>query len=344
MNRLTSVSIVPPPELTRRSFLPSRFVFIAILAAWLAILPTARAVDPPPDGGYPNEDTAEGDNALSANPDGGDNTAVGFQALFMGTPTNSTAVGAHALEIIRGHGGFANTAIGAFAHQDNEFGIFNTACGFGALRNSSGYFNTAVGASALGNGGGIKNTGIGLNALLNNRGQNNTATGAYALQANGGGYSNTGDGCQALANNGGSNNTATGAFALRGNSGNGSGNTADGYRALTNNSGSENIALGDSAGIRLTNGNSNIDIGNLGIAGESNTIRIGFRRNAERYVHCRHQWSNRGKRRSSDGRYQWPARHSHFVSTLQGCHQADGQSERSNPRTQASNVPLQAGT
>jgi len=33
--------------------------------------------------------------------------------------------------------------------------------------------------------------------------------------------------------------------------------------------------LGDSAGINLTTGSNNIDIGNLGVAGESNRIRIG---------------------------------------------------------------------
>ena len=36
-----------------------------------------------------------------------------------------------------------------------------------------------------------------------------------------------------------------------------------------------NIALGDSAGINLTTGSNNIDIGNKGVAGESKTIRIG---------------------------------------------------------------------
>src|SRR5262249_32078470 len=40
--------------------------------------------------------------------------------------------------------------------------------------------------------------------------------------------------------------------------------------------GSGNIALGVSAGQSLTTGNNNIDIGNLGVAGEANTIRIGW--------------------------------------------------------------------
>jgi len=39
--------------------------------------------------------------------------------------------------------------------------------------------------------------------------------------------------------------------------------------------GGSNIALGDSAGSNLTTGSNNIDIGSKGLAGESNTIRIG---------------------------------------------------------------------
>jgi hypothetical protein len=39
--------------------------------------------------------------------------------------------------------------------------------------------------------------------------------------------------------------------------------------------GSNNIALGDSAGSNLTVGNNNIEIGNPGLAAETNAIRIG---------------------------------------------------------------------
>jgi hypothetical protein len=42
-----------------------------------------------------------------------------------------------------------------------------------------------------------------------------------------------------------------------------------------NNRGSSNIAVGSNAGLNLTTGNNNIDIGNQGVAGESGTIRIG---------------------------------------------------------------------
>ena len=46
-------------------------------------------------------------------------------------------------------------------------------------------------------------------------------------------------------------------------------------RSLTTPTGNNNIALGFNAGVNLTTGSNNIDIGNAGVAGESNTIRIG---------------------------------------------------------------------
>jgi len=42
-----------------------------------------------------------------------------------------------------------------------------------------------------------------------------------------------------------------------------------------NTTGSNNIAVGKNAGVNLTSGSSNIDIGNVGVAGESKIIRIG---------------------------------------------------------------------
>ena len=55
----------------------------------------------------------------------------------------------------------------------------------------------------------------------------------------------------------------------------GNANTAIGTGALNINRGSGNIALGYLAGSNLTSGDSNIDIGNAGVAGEAGTIRIG---------------------------------------------------------------------
>jgi hypothetical protein len=120
--------------------------------------------------------------------------------------------------------------------------------------------NTAEGQLALGSlTTGTYNNGLGLYSLLSlTTGSFNTANGAAAL------LSNTAD-----------QNTATGTGALLLNS-TGAGNTASGTFALFNNTtGNGNIGLGASAGINLTTGNNNIEIGNIGIAGESNTIRIG---------------------------------------------------------------------
>ena len=71
----------------------------------------ARAVDPPPDGGYPNFNTAEGEDALFSLSGGSSNTAIGFDALFTNT------------------GGRENTAAGANALLHNTLGNGNTATG-----------------------------------------------------------------------------------------------------------------------------------------------------------------------------------------------------------------------
>src|SRR4029078_6002568 len=61
-------------------------------------LPSARAVDPPPDGGYPNQNTAEGEDALLSLTSGFFNTAVGYHALLDDRSGSlNTALGAQAL-------------------------------------------------------------------------------------------------------------------------------------------------------------------------------------------------------------------------------------------------------
>jgi len=208
----------------------------------LACFGLAQAVVPPPDGGYPGGNTAEGTNALLSLTTGQNNTAVGVNSL------SSTTTGGW------------NTAIGAGALRFNT-GVENTAVGFQALfNNTTGISNTANGYQALfGNTDGFSNTANGAFALANNRiADNNTATGYGAL------YRNTG-----------MQNTADGAFALSSNT-LGHDNTAIGSNALLGNStGTFNIGLGVSAGTNLTTGSNNIAIGNYGVAGESNTIRIG---------------------------------------------------------------------
>jgi len=158
-------------------------------------------------------------------------------------------------------------------------GVWNTGTGFEALNHlTSGNQNTATGLRALfsdTNGG--FNTATGVYSLFSNTsGFFNSATGAYSLANNTDGNYNTANGYSALYyNTGGNQNTATGFGALFKNT-TGNYNTANGLQALASNTtGSGNIALGWAAGYNLTIGNNNIDIGNGGVAAESNTIRIG---------------------------------------------------------------------
>jgi hypothetical protein len=80
-------------------------LFIALSFACFALSPRAQAVNPPPDGGYPGHNTAEGDGALGSltlsgkgQPAVVNNTALGFDALFNNTGGNyNTATGAGAL-------------------------------------------------------------------------------------------------------------------------------------------------------------------------------------------------------------------------------------------------------
>jgi hypothetical protein len=157
-------------------------ISLALALAWLAVSPTARAVDPPPDGCYPDGNTAEGCDALFSLTNGFNNTAIGNEALFSNTTGDSnTATGAHALfSSITGDG---NTATGAQALQSNETGDNNTATGAAALAfNETGDGNTATGSNALQNNTtGSSNTANGFLALFNNTtGGNNIALGNFA--------------------------------------------------------------------------------------------------------------------------------------------------------------------
>jgi len=171
----------------------------------------------------------------------------------------------------------SNTFLGEDALLNNTTGSFNTAIGFNALfSNTVANYNTAIGFKALFSTTASVNTAIGFNALLSNTAGNfNTATGVDALLSNTRGIFNTAEGDEALYyNTTGNYNTASGGLALLHNA-TGDGNTAVGYGALYYNTGSGNIALGSAAGEDLTTGNNNIAIGNVGVAGDSGTIRIG---------------------------------------------------------------------
>jgi trimeric autotransporter adhesin len=286
-------------------------VLIALVLGCFGLSPTARAVLPAPDGGYPGGNTAEGDYALFSLTTGRNNTAIGNAALYSNTTGGgNTANGFHALFSNETGGG--NTATGAQALLFNKTGSDNTANGDGALLlNTAGNFNTANGRQALySNKTGNNNTATGFDALSGNTtGDSNTANGGYALLSNQTGGSNTANGYQALySNKSGSANTASGRDALYHNTTafwntamgfralfsnetgfsntatgyqalylntTGGGNTANGVQALYRTTGGSNIALGFQAGVNLTTGNNNIDIGNKGVADEAGTIRIG---------------------------------------------------------------------
>jgi hypothetical protein len=232
---------------------------ITLALICLGFLPKAQAVNPPPDGGYPGGNTAEGQNALlrlttgmyntavglfslSSNMTGDFNTAAGAGALLLNTADNNTATGAAAL--FSNTTGDRNTANGTFVLFNNTTGDSNTAQGFQALfQNTTGSRNTASGRETL---------------ISNTTGFENTATGAVALQGN----------------TTGNDNTATGFAALNGNT-IGALNTATGVGSLASSTGDLNIALGFGAGANLATGNNNIDLGNVGVPAEANTIRIG---------------------------------------------------------------------
>ena len=304
-------------------------LLILLFLTCFGLLHSAQAVSPPPDGGYPGGNTAEGQTALFSLTSGSYNTAIGLYSLMNNTTGNfNTGVGAGTLLT---NTGSENTAIGAGALLSNTTGNQNTATGESALfynttgnnntatgvqglvNNTTGNDNTAAGASALSSnttGGnntaigrsalqnnttgndntangfqallrnttGNRNTAIGISALLNNTtGRSNTALGRSALQKNTTGEFNIALGSVALFfNTTGNQNTAIGGIALQNNT-TGFSNTANGFQALlSNTTGTDNIALGANAGLNLTTGISNIDIGNTGVAGESNTIRIGM--------------------------------------------------------------------
>ena len=246
--------------------------------------------------GVESSNTAYGMGALevflrTTNAPASQNTAIGVMTLERNiVGMLNTAVGTLALQDSNGN---FNTAVGGFALNVNKTGVNNTAIGFSALKSNLGNLNTAVGSQALKSTTGNYNTAVGAEALAaSNLGQANTATGYKALTTNNSGAFNTASGNAALgANLGGSNNTASGAGALRNNSaGNentalgadalyrnttGVNSTALGVMALYNATGHNNIAVGNRAGVNQTTGSHNIYVNHEGVAGESNTIRLG---------------------------------------------------------------------
>src|SRR5438477_10321275 len=101
-----NMTTLHPKKSINRSSLRHGYLLIPLVLACFALSPTARAQlpSPTPDGGYPGNNTAEGDGALSSvqiNATAGngiDNTAIGFDALFSNTTgSGNTAIGFEAL-------------------------------------------------------------------------------------------------------------------------------------------------------------------------------------------------------------------------------------------------------
>ena len=226
-------------------------ILIPLLIAF-ALLQSVHAVVPPPDGGYPGFNTAEGQNALLSLTTGVGNTAVGWFSLKSNVDGSfNTAIG-------------AGTLLLNIGDQSTEAGIQNTAVGAAALLfNTTGSLNTACGSLALSsNTQGVSNNAFGWRALQSNTtGSSNTANGVAALNRNTTGSANTADGWNALLlNTTGNDNTATGLNAL-----------------IDNISGSDNTAVGINAGINLETGSGNVYIGSTVSAGgsaEGATTRI----------------------------------------------------------------------
>jgi hypothetical protein len=234
-------------------------ILMILSLTYFGVLPKAEAVSPPPDGGYPGGNTAEGQSALLSLTSGNYNTAVGFLSL-LSTTTNSfnTAIGAGAL---LANTADQNTATGAGALLSNTAGVNNTANGaFALFSNTSGFNNSALGGGALqSNTIGFANTATGVGALLTNTsGNDNTADGLFALYFNTTGSENTAIGENALEQNTvGNTNTAIGEGAL-----------------FQNTTGSGNVACGFLAGNQVSAANNVIAIGHDG-ADVSNTTWVG---------------------------------------------------------------------
>jgi len=223
-------------------------LFLVVSLICFAFLSKTQAVVPPPDGGYPGGNTAEGSSALLSLSTGMYNTAVGIYSVLSLTDASfCTGLGAGTLLANKAN---ENTASGAGALLNNTNGDSNTAHGaFALFSNTTGTVNTAVGDRALfSNVDGHFNTAIGQQALFGNiSGQENTAVGFVALANHPTGNFNTAVGTSALLNTTAAQNTAVGAHALQSNN-TGNNNTAVGNNALGVSNGNGNIALGASAG------------------------------------------------------------------------------------------------
>jgi hypothetical protein len=226
-----------------------------LIIACVASVTTAFAVIPPPDGGYPNQNTAEGEDALFSLTTGTANTALGYHALHDITDSSeNTAIGSNALSVATAG---PNTAIGGYSLNFNTTGFNNTAVGdYSQYSTTTGHDNTSIGYKALeGNTTQSFNTAVGSFALVSGNGSDNVAIGYSALGG------------------GGNQNVAIGEYALS----SGNQNVVVGYQAFQFVGGNGNIGIGWAVGGQLAGQapQNLIYIGTRGVSGENNAIRIG---------------------------------------------------------------------
>jgi len=217
---------------------------------------------------------------MYSNTSGSQNTANGVNALHFNT-TGS-------YNIAEGYLAGQNIITGS---SNIDIGNLGLASDTNIIRIGSGQTQAFIAGVITGNGAGLTNVSITGPSAFSASG--NAANGYQALQTDTTGIDNSANGYQSLYNNTtGSYNTANGYASLYfntfgiNNSSSGSGamysntsgsqNTANGVNALHfNTTGSYNIAEGYLAGQNIITGSSNIDIGNLGLASDTNIIRIG---------------------------------------------------------------------
>ena len=155
-------------------------ILIVLPLICLGLFPKAQAVIPPPDGGYPGFNTAEGQNALFSLTTGSANTAVGWFSL---------------LEQHRGQLQHRyRRRVASFQHRRRKYGVWRGGAFIQHQRRSK--TQPLERAALLNNTFGSLNTAVGAAALLNNEASSNTAVGASALFTN-----TTGDGNAAVGLN-----------------------------------------------------------------------------------------------------------------------------------------------
>jgi hypothetical protein len=237
LDRLTRGFVLSTAMKTTIRLIPVFLAFVCLIAAAAKIL----AVSPPPDGGYPGGNTAEGQNDLLRLTTGTFNTAIGFYSVAGLTEQSfDTGVGAGTL-VLDTEG--TNTAVGAGALLNNTTGFANNAVGaFALLNNVGGFFNNAHGHNCL---------------LSNNSGDQNNAFGDEALFTNTTGSFNSAFGDDTLHDcTSCDSNVAMGDEA--GNS-------------ITD--GSTNVAIGAGAGTNVTSGMGNVYVG-ANVTGPGDEIRF----------------------------------------------------------------------